>query len=367
MPQCRPRKRWFALISLFRHSLASLCLALLLSACSMAELERIATEGDQSTEAVSAVGIQATPTESLGKQPLLKPETEVRGGQMSVTGLGGAFRRLAAGAVADVVLVRPVAVAGVDDLLYILDADQKAVFVYDLETRLFTRVIEIALNLSGEPASLFVSKDHSFFVCDPLGKKVLQFSAEGTLLQTYQDASNLSRPISVLVDEISKNVYVADGSFSHVVVFNPFGKAIRAIGRRGSGPGYFRAITGMGVSQDGLVILDRLELPVQVFTWEGAFRYAFGEGEVTYPLAVAVDREQRFYVSDQIDNAIHVYQDARPLLTYGGSGSSPGRFRMATSLWVKGDRLYVADSLNRRVQILKINPQAEDAGMGLAP
>lgn len=370
MPQCRPRKRRAALISRLRRILALLLLGMALGGCSMAELERLATEDAQTPETLAATtttAAQGLSPETVGEGALLSPEAEIRGGQMTVSGLGGTFRRLAAGDVAEVVLRRPVGISVVDNLLYILDGEQKTVFVYDLETRMFTRLLEVALDLVGEPTSLYVSKDRTFYVTDPLGKKVLHFSEDGSLLHTFQDASNLSTPVAVVVDEISQNVYVADGTFSHVVVFNPFGKAIRALGRRGTGPGRFRAITGMGVSEDGLVILDRLELPVQVFTWDGVFRYAFGEGELTYPLAVAVDREQRVYVSDQIDNALHVYQDARPLLTYGGSGAAPGRFRTASALWVKDGRLYVADSLNHRVQILRINPLTEQAGAGGAP
>lgn len=368
MPQRCPGKCRVALKSSLTRVLSLSTAFLLLAGCSVAELERVATEGDlfsANPPIVSRVkGEGAAP--AAGASELLSVDAILMGGQQDVRGVGGQFRRLAVGAVEEVVLRQPVSVAGVDDILYIVDAEPKIVFQYDLVTRLFRPIVEIATYFVGDPGSIYVAKDRSFYIVDMLGKQVLHFAEDGTLLNRFQDLANLSRPIDVIVDEMTGNVFVADGSFSHVVVFNPFGKAVRALGRRGTGPGRFRAITAMAVGADGLYIFDRLELPVQVLTWEGEFRYAFGEGELTFPIAAALDREQRLYVSDESDNTIRIYQDGRLQATFGGSGAAPGRFRRASGLWVNGDRLYVADSLNRRVQILRIqqgaSPPADNSG-----
>jgi hypothetical protein len=164
--------------------------------------------------------------------------------------------------------------------------------------------------------------------------------------------------MDVVVDEKSGDVLVADGSFSHIVVFNSVGKATRAIGRRGMGPGRFRAMTFMTSGDDGLYILDRLELPAQVIDWQGNYHYSFGENELIFPSAIAVDRDQRAYISDRSNNTIKVYQDGRLIMNFGGGGSALGRFRLVTGMWINGNLLYVADSLNRRVQVLRINPSA---------
>jgi len=361
MPQRRPGKCRVALISLLTRILLLNAALVLLVGCSIAELERVATESNRfnSSPSITSQAEAGTSTLQSPGSGLLAVESIIIRGQQDVQGAAGQFRRLAVGTVEEVVLRQPVAVGGVDNILYIVDATLKIVFQYDLTTKLFRPIREVATHFVGDPGSIYVAKDHSFYIVDTLGKQVLHFAEDGNLLNRFQDLANLSRPMDVVVDELTGNVFVADGSFSHVVVFNSFGRTTRALGRRGSGPGRFRAITALAVGSDGLYIFDRLETPpVQVLTWDGTFRYSFGEDALIYPIAAAVDRDQRVYVSDQSDDTLRIFQDGKLLMTFGGAGSAPGRFRTASGLWVNGDRLYVADSLNRRVQILRINPNA---------
>lgn len=333
-----------------------LMLAASLAACSVAELEKFALEGDELTTA-------STPKRDTGFSQkvgakLLSAESIIRGGRRSFKGVGGQLSRLVIGEADEITFQQPVAVGGIDGLLYIVDAGPKVVYKYDLVTNEIEAVKDIAIHFSGTPGNIYVAKDRSFYIVDSIGRQVLHFSEDGDLRTKFQDLANLSRPMDVLVNEQTGDVLVADGSFSHIVVFNSFGKAINAIGRRGTGPGRFRAMTFMTTGADGLYVLDRLELPVQVIDWQGNYRYSFGENELLFPNAIAVDKYQRVYISDRSTNTIQVYQNAQLIMTFGGGGSAPGRFRLITGMWLNGNLLYVADSLNRRVQVLRINPSA---------
>jgi len=332
-----------------------------LPACSVVELEKFATEGEALTKEGSSPPVPSRGTgfsQKVGTE-LLSVESTIVGGKISIQGYAGEFRRLLAGGAGDVKLKQPVAVGGTGNILYIVDALPKIVYKYDLVVNEIQPVKDIANYLMGAPSNIYVARDGSFYIVDAIGKQVLQFSAEGDFLVRFQDLANLSRPMDVLVNEETGNVLVADGSFSRIVVFDRAGNALRAIGQRGAGPGRFRAITFMASGADGIYVLDRLELPVQVLSWQGEYRYSFGESELVFPNAIAVDRDQRVFVTDRADNTIRVYQNGQLLMTFGGGGSAPGRFRLPSGLWVNGNLLYVADSLNRRVQVLRINPSAE--------
>ncbi len=338
------------------RSFLFLMLASVLAACSVAEMEKFALEGDE-LDADSVSKSDTGFSQKVGVQ-LLSAESIIRGGRRSYKGFSGQFNRLLIGEADEIKLQNPVAVGGVDGLLYIVDAGPKLVYKYDLVTNEIEPVAEIATHFIGNPGNIYVAKDRSFYIVDTLGRKVLHFSEQGELLTTFQDLANLSRPMDVEVNEETGDVLVVDGSFSRVVVFNSIGKATNAIGQRGTGPGRFRAMTFITSGADGLYILDRLELPVQVIDWQGNYRYSFGESELLFPNAIAVDRGQRAFISDRSTNTIQVYQDGQLVLTFGGGGSAPGRFRLISGLWVNGNLLYVADSLNRRVQVLRINPSA---------
>jgi YYY domain-containing protein len=74
---------------------------------------------------------------------------------------------------------------------------------------------------------------------------------------------------------------------------------------------------------------------------------------LSQPRGVAADAEGHLYVAD-FDN--HLVRKLAPTLellaSWGGEGEAPGRFRQPCQVAVAGDRLYVADTWNGRVQVL---------------
>jgi hypothetical protein len=351
--------------------------------CSVAQLEEFARDNEQAPA-------PQTPSPSgspYAKTEILVPETVIKGGQRQLGGVVGTFSRILVGREDEIRFRNPVAVGGIDNTLYIVDTgipvdfsepessmtrrallpkSEATVFLYDLTTHKIQSIENIGLQLQGDPGDIYVKADGSFLITDPVGKKVVYFDDHGGLLNTYSDPANLSRPIAVWVDEITQEVYVADGSYSHIVIFDQFGKALKAIGQRGTGPGRFRAITAMAMGRDGLYVLDRLELPIQVLTKDGQFQYSFGEMQHLFPTAIAIDKNQLVFVSERSDNTIRVYENGQPIATVGGGGSALGRFRLMSGLWVNQGLLYVADSQNRRVQVLRINdPKTLSSPLGM--
>jgi DNA-binding beta-propeller fold protein YncE len=346
MPQCLARKRWLALVILI------LLAGVTELSCSVADLERIATENkleDLKTESAGGV---------ITKSRFLAFDSVLKGGMQEEKGMTGAFRRIVIGPDQEIQFLTPVAVGGIDNYLYVVDSGLRIVFRYDLVNATIEPIGNVGAQFAGEMGKIYVARDRSFYIVDSTGKQVLHFDEQGIVKQTFQDLANLSRPIDIIYDETTNDLLVADGSYSHIVVFNQSGRAVRTIGQRGTGPGRFRAMTAMTLGDDGLYILDRLELPVQVLTINGDYKYSFGQSHHTFPSAIAVNDDGVVYVADKSDNTIRIYQDAELLSVFGGTGSAPGRFREITSMWVNNDLLYVADSMNRRVQILRMTSEA---------
>jgi len=368
MSQCCPRQHRASLVrdhrygeepglisKLYSFSFHVLIMVTLVG-CSMAELEKLATEKDYNKSSSSKYR-DPDSTQKVGDE-LLTAESIILGGSQSMGGYAGQFQRMFIGKEDEIKLIEPVAVGGTEGLLYIVDAGAKIVYKYDLAVDDIVPIKDIAVHFKGNMGKIYVATDRSFYIVDSVGKQVLHFSEMGELKTRFQDFANLSRPVDVLVNEENGDVLVADGSFSHIIVFNKLGKSVKAIGQRGTGPGRFRAITSLTRGEDGLFLLDRLELPAQVISLEGEYQYSFGESDLIFPTAIAVDQDQRVYISDRSDNSIRVYQNGQLLKKFGGGGSAPGRFRIITGLWVSGYLLYVADSLNARIQVLRINPNA---------
>lgn len=269
-------------------------------------------------------------------------------------GSGDAIKRVLAGQ-DEQELSRPTAIGVRGQFVYIADGDLAIVFKYDLLSGRMTTVPGVGDMLVGDAADIFVAVDSSIYVADPLGKRVLHFSSSGDFLGKYEDATNLSRPVSVLVDA-SGNVLVGDEVYSLIVAFNPAGEAIYGMGGRGEGPGRFRFITDIAAVADGFVVGDRVELPVQILDKKGKYISHFGERVVEFPTALVVDESGRIYVFDKADSRIKIFKDGQLTGILGRNGYGDGEFRFVSDMKYADGKLYVADTLNARIQIFSVTP-----------
>lgn len=330
--------------------------SIVLGSCSVAQLKTSVTSPEKSTIATRAVSPPVTYTRPGEPEVLVVMEPITGGRQELASGAMGEFARIVVGSSDTVMFLNPVAVGGVKDQMFIVDARARAIYRYNLTTKAVQTLAQAGAQFIGDPAGIAVESDLSFYVADPEGKQVLYFDVDGNFIRRFADAANLARPIDIAVDEQRGQVFVADGSYSHIVVFNKTGQAISAIGGRGQGPGKFRAITAIEKGKDSLFVADRLEYPLQeIDITTGAFRFSIGQGQILWPTAIVVDKHKRVFASDRSDDTIKIFDDIRLIATIGGTGYAPGRFRQVTDMWLSDqDVLYVADSLNRRVQAFRV-------------
>lgn len=321
-----------------------------------------------------AAAAEATPLSP--SNPWLYPLETITGGFMGNAVVGNPLVRLQ----------RPTAVAERDHNLYIIDADQELLYEYDTLSRRLTVLKDLrALATAGprpfmsvtpgvrpenqlqggeeiEITDVYVAGDHSYYLADGYGRRVLHYSHEGELLATFQDALNLGRPVAIDVDETKGDVYVADGLFDHILVFNSAGELWRMLGGRGLGEGEFLNITAMTRGPEGVYVTARVGKRGQVLDQDsGRFRYAFQDDTLVFPDGIVVDENGRAYVSDFFNNAIKIFDHGRLQATVGGTGAGPGRFKGIADLALGNGFLYVADSLNGRIQVFRIPAAATPA------
>ncbi|MCC6303023.1 MAG: hypothetical protein IT489_09535 [Gammaproteobacteria bacterium] len=258
--------------------------------------------------------------------------------------------------------MRPVAVAARGPLVYIVDAGLGRLFSYDTAFDRLRVVMDLKGVIRGEVSDIFVAPDLSFYLADTDGGRVLHFDRDGVLIKTLQDPVNIGRPVTVTVNDQTGYIFVADGFNDDVLVYNPAGHLTGAIGIRGDGAGQFRGITALAQGPQGYYVATRYGVSrVQVMDFDGTYLSSFQPDTVVFPTAIAVRADDRAYVGDYLSDDIKVFAHGRLIQTLGSHGSAPGRFRRITDLWLDGDFLYVADSLNGRIQILSLSSE------GLAP
>ncbi|MDX1252885.1 MAG: hypothetical protein IDH49_11670 [Gammaproteobacteria bacterium] len=250
--------------------------------------------------------------------------------------------------------VRPISVAVRTGNLFVVDAGQSTLFRYDLAMKKLSVMLDLHGVITGDTADLHVSSDQSLYIADTYGARVLQYDRKGRLVRIYSNRLNMARPVAVLVDEPSGRVFVADAFYDHILVFDSAGKLVASMGGRGADPGQFLNITAMAQGPDGFYVTARVGEHVQVLGGDGQYGYSLPQEGIVFPTAIAVDAENRVFVSDFSDHAIKVYERGRLVGRAGHPGGELGQFRHISDLWIDDGLLYVADSLNGRVQIMRV-------------
>jgi hypothetical protein len=253
----------------------------------------------------------------------------------------------------EVKFVRPVAVCVRGDLLYVVDMGLQAVFRYHRVTGQIERVLSLIDVVAGDVADIYVNQDLSFYITDTYGSRVLRYNHNGELQQIFQNKLNLVRPVSVVEDGRTGSVLVADGEYDHILVFNQVGDPYTTIGHRGTEPGGFLNITAMALTNEDVYVASRVGGRIQVLSRSGEYLYSMEPDVMRFPLSLVVG-SGRVYSSEYMDNTIKVFERGRLLESVGGTGVAPGQFKRVTDLWLEDGFLYIADSLNGRIQVMKV-------------
>ncbi len=282
-------------------------------------------------------------------------------GRRDVEVRGGSLRRMAAaitGKRRDR-LVRPVAIAGREGRLSVVDAGDAALVLIDLERRSFRRLTRLGDQDVVSPVGVAVAGGFQY-VSDSDLARVLVLDEHGRFLRNIGDGQ-LGRPTGLAVDGERDRLYVADTTAHRVVAFSLDGTLQQVIGRRGAGHGEFNFPTQLQLGPGGtLFVIDSLNYRVQSFDPQGRFLSSFGSqgdgsGHFARPRGIAIDSWGHLYIVDALFDAIQVFDPSgRLLLTFGERGTGRGQFSLPAGIYIdEHDRIYVADSYNQRVQVFQ--------------
>jgi sugar lactone lactonase YvrE len=207
------------------------------------------------------------------------------------------------------------------------------------------------------PMALAYASDGALLVADAGAAEVVRVDAAGGCRS--MGAGVLERPTGIAA--ASRSFYVADPPTHTVVELSDDGAVLRRFGARGAGDGELSFPTAVAIGRDGeLLVVDALNFRVGRFAPDGRWLGSFGEpGETTGALArpkgIARSPDGRIFVADAQRDEVLVYlADGTFRFAIGSSGAAPGQFQGPTGLAIAAGRLAVADSLNARVQIFEL-------------
>lgn len=211
------------------------------------------------------------------------------------------------------------------------------------------------------PMHLSIGPDGMLYVAEYGNDRVSVFRQDGTFV-AHLSAEGLDAPGAAVVDP-SGTVYIANFYGHDVLRLSASGRALEPWGTPGRVvKGALHYPTDLAIAPDGaLWVADAYNNRLQRFVngrstgvigWDLGLRI-FGFRVAT---GVAVDRAGRVFGADFGHGEVRVF-DSRgtPIESFGGEGHGPGQFDRPEAIGLRGNRLYVTDYGNDRLQQWRID------------
>lgn len=235
------------------------------------------------------------------------------------------------------------------------------------------------------PFGLAVDRSDNIYISDAGNGRVQVYHRSGYYLRSIgesgRDKGELFCPRDVAVTELGK-VYVADSGNHRVQVYDSCGNFVCIIGRqgiasvllgnKGSNQGVFDTPSGVALSPDDsyVVITDRGNHRVQVFTADGQFSHMFGmygtgPGQFEEPWGVTVTPDEYIVVADSRNHRLQVFtMDGDYVRSIEGDGENTLDTPSGIACSSDGSYIGVTDTGNNRVAVFTLMGEFVDSYCG---
>ena len=170
--------------------------------------------------------------------------------------------------------------------------------------------------------------------------------------------AQFDKPRGVTTDAAG-NIYVADGGNARVQKFSSKGDFLLFFGRSGMAGGELREPNGVAVDSSGNVyVTDSVNHRLLKFKADGTFLKQLTGPEPGFygPRDIAITGNKLLYIVDQgRSRIVKITTEGETLAVWGRDGSGDGEFNNPTGIAVAGERVYVADAGNNRLQVFDLD------------
>ena len=263
-----------------------------------------------------------------------------------------------------------------------------------------------------EPVDVAISNSGDIYVLDKKLARVVVFDKEGKVKMTFGEKGaapgKMFKPQSIALS-LDERIIIADTGNKRVLVFKSNGQFDHVIGSYGNNPGEFMVPNCVAVNPSGFIyVSDKQTKTLSEFTPRGVFLrncplgqepddILFDKQNSLYVLFSKVGKITRYDAAIKATDDITLVQDAKDLvkvtsriavdhrgdiylveladkrivkmtkdehvtLTFGSGGTGRGQFNLPLGLVTdKHDRIYIADSKNKRIQIFQLTGVEQEA------
>jgi sugar lactone lactonase YvrE len=260
-------------------------------------------------------------------------------------------------------LIRPMAVVSSGGVLFVADPGARGVHRFDVAAGEYALITAADNSPLPSPVGLASGAAGEVYVTDSRLAQVFVIRPGAKSALALRLDVKLTQPTGIAFDAASGRLHVVDTAEHRIHIFERDGSLAGSMGRRGSGDGEFNYPTYLWRTTEGrLYVTDSLNFRVQAFDARGQFAGKFGRqgdgtGDAGRQKGVATDRYGHVYVVDALFHGVQIFDaTGRLLLPLGERGRERGEFWLPTGIFIDrsdGDTIYIADSYNQRIQVLR--------------
>jgi DNA-binding beta-propeller fold protein YncE len=225
------------------------------------------------------------------------------------------------------------------------------------------------------PNGIAVDAADNIYIADSERGLVLVYDPEGKFLRYIGkrgDESLFHYPTAIAIDRNSGRLFLLDPPRQVLFVLDLEGNILQRIGR--PRPHAIGRVIGETIPMDldypteialgnnELVVVDSANSRIHVMDLQGNLVAQFRIPAIPGPpiideAGLGVDQIGNIYVCNSSDSHIRIYgRDGSLLGSFGRAGMEIGEFNSPAGLWIDGkNRLYVADTNNGRVQVFQLS------------
>jgi len=260
-----------------------------------------------------------------------------------------------------------------NERLYVADTDNHRIIVYDLENteKLFSFTSPIqrhcersevcALMDRNLPSSIAVI-DEKIFVAYGWQDQIQVFDLNGNFLWKFgssgAQAGQFNTPYRIAA--LNNELFVADLENHRIQVFALDGSFLREFGTYNEVSGQHSKPFDVNVYDSQIFVVDQTESSILVFDLNGEFIKQFTVNQnvanTSEPYGIFV-YDDLIFVSDIGDSSVKIFDlDGNLVKQFGQYGDRYGEFKHPSLAITDGNRIFVSDAENYRIQIFNIIP-----------
>jgi DNA-binding beta-propeller fold protein YncE len=231
------------------------------------------------------------------------------------------------------------------------------------------------------PNGIAVDAADNIYVADSERGLVAVYDPDGKFLRYLGkrgDETLFHYPTAMAIDRNSGRLFLLDSPRDLLFVLDLEGNVLQRIGRRSTHAiGRFSGETipmdldyptEIAIGNNELVVVDSGNSRIRILDLQckplAEFRIRVTPGPpILDEVGLSVDPTGNIYVSSTKDSHVRIYSGDGSLLgSFGGTGTDIGEFNSPAGLWIDAtNRLYVADTNNGRVQVFQLSHDSENA------